>query len=256
MTAVAAPEVLDSREILSQALDTLRATYWIKGEEFNQDHKVYFTSEQAAKIQKIRGLSPVHRRIKRLFKLGEPDWDGLEKAVVIPSQVREGNNFVVTGVCSIGAMALVNATVKGTELIEFDALSDSDFEHHRAGMALAQAIQDAYPDQAAPAVWCTYPGIIADWNDDEERERKQVLAAFKAAIEGPWVERKDWWRIGKAADPRVYLPPVLRSKAAAEKFAAQLEDSETDVGRRFQMSYNYSRDRKFEIQRVSASTFR
>ena len=152
----------NAKAILTEALDTIKATFWVAGKEFD-------------------------------FALVSV-WDDLDKAIearvdddvqsYAGTVVHEGNKKVkVTGVCSIGAISIANCTLYDEPIQPWDSIAQWDLETWKAGAALAMTILDEglYPYSA-----CTDPGeIIASWNDADDKTRDDIIPAFEKALQSP-----------------------------------------------------------------------
>lgn len=152
----------NAKAILQEALDTIKATYWITGTEFT--------------------LIPIS------------DWEAANKSIDATLDLETSNwgtNFYevdtakakVSGVCSIGALALANCTLYNEPLQSWDIMSSWDLETWKAGAALAMAILTEFPRRYADE---SDPGaVIASWNDDPGRTREEIVASFEKALDNP-----------------------------------------------------------------------
>jgi hypothetical protein len=198
--------VHDAKAIVAEALDTIRATFWVQGDEFHFAWGQYNTITGGYDFE---------------------DWDAVEKAILVDAREgamltdgvinKDAKKAKVTGVCSIGALALANVTLYDEPLQAWDSIVDRDLETWKAGAAVAMAIHTEFPD------WYSGESIgssIASWNDDTERTREEIIAAFERALESPllaaqhpvWLTKENHW--GATIIIRVYFA----DEAAAQAF--------------------------------------
>jgi hypothetical protein len=198
--------VHDAKAIVAEALDTIKATFWVQGDEFNFAYGDYNSITGGYSFD---------------------DWDAVEKAIMVDAHDEaimgesainpSTNKAKVVGVCSIGALALANVTLYDEPLKSWDLLVDRDFETWKAGAAVAMAIHTNEPD------WFSSESIgssIASWNDATDRTREEIIAAFERALESPllaakhpvWLTKENSW--GATIIIRVYFA----DEAAAQAF--------------------------------------
>lgn len=162
----------NAKAILQEALDTITATFWIKGDEV-------MLAEASETYE--------------YDKYDWSDWEAINKAILIDLDADDyrgkGNPETgkgkVIGVCSIGAIALANVTLYDEPLQGFNEINERDIETWKASAALLMEIlaRDEY----------FYDGghmgtEIAAWNDAESRTREQVIEVFKAALKSPLLD--------------------------------------------------------------------
>lgn len=169
----------NAKDILVEALATIKATFWVQGEEFSIAAGTVLSWNQD----------------KRDYDYDFTSWDQIEKAFVIDADKAPGHcgqqinpktrKLKVTGVCSIGAIALANVTLYDEPLSAWHAIAERDIETWKAAAAVAMAIQESDPN------WCSgeLPGnCIASWNDAEDRTREQVIDSFERALQNPLLD--------------------------------------------------------------------
>lgn len=170
----------DAKAMLQEALDTIKATYWIQNTEF--------TWAEASQVGwEDDGFT---------VKWDWTPWEEIEKAIEVPvsdaldqgsesRQQREGKGKV-TGVCSIGALTLAETTLYDIPLEPYENRASWDFPLWLTGVSLAKAIwsiegADFYGEHGG-AEWAS---VIATWNDRPVTERDDVINSFTKALEDP-----------------------------------------------------------------------
>jgi hypothetical protein len=166
------PKAHNAKDILQEALDTIQATFWIQGDEFNF---VYATYVGAGSESRWDEWEKVNKAI--LAELGDGFTHG---GLVNPTT----DKAKITGVCSIGALALANVTLYNEPLASWDAISGWDLETWKAGAALVSAIYEGNTE----ADWYDMDNLgttIARWNDYTQRTREEVIDVFTKALKDP-----------------------------------------------------------------------
>lgn len=163
-----------AREVLTQALDYLEQSFWIKRQDFS--------------------VPP------------STAWDTVEKFIKVPASSDYYTNakadaagfHKLTGVCSVGAMAVARSVLRNTGLQSFGTFSMLGREMQWAAMVLAQAIYAGRPPRTQHLMemqCCNYGRFIATWNDDYNTTREEVLATFAAALEHPLLDATEGFAI-------------------------------------------------------------
>lgn len=181
-----------AKAILTEALDTIKATFWVAGKEF--------------------ALAQAEAEWNETTKDYDYDWkpwEEISKAFVIDvgddgpfesyKQVNDGK-VKITGVCSIGALALANVTLYDEPISHWEDICGYDPHTFLAGAVLAnEIVKDglARPvegeeghDPFNPHInWRENRNengsIIAAWNDYPGRTREQVIEMFDRALASP-----------------------------------------------------------------------
>jgi hypothetical protein len=206
---------LDAAEILSQAVDTIKATYWIQNDEV--EHDAYGIS-----INPEFGAPPKWWKLgmdtKKLARALAKDLEIPKlKVLSVEEDDTEGWTQInyITGVCSIGAMALAEAVTKNEHLTEFHYLYNNDWEHHIAARALASAVHpQVLQERHIDDDWGfpqTAPSFIAGWNDKVGRKKSDVVKAFNQAIIDPMLDWKQYWTLANGNG--MTMPVSFRTKA-------------------------------------------
>lgn len=186
---------LTAKDVLIEACDKIEATYWVQGAEFKRADENTYAADQL----KISGQK------------------------FIPIVMAGGYNTLVTGVCSVGAISLAVATRTKTPLTSFEDLARRDPATYKAGEALADVLraQSKWKIEASDTALDT----IANWNDDENRTRAQVVKAFKKALESPKLTAKNIYTItyGGMYDEYTLSSLTFASKGEADEFVAKLK---------------------------------
>lgn len=194
-----------AKAILQEALDTIKATFWIKAAEF---HWAYSEEEPLKCIAVTVGEG---------FDTSEENIDD------------EGKGRV-TGVCSIGALALANVTLWESPLESWDTISTRDPLTYAAGAALVEAILDKEPYWALD--YHTVGGLIAAWNDNDDTTREDVVDAFTRALESPLLapENTELWGVdyqsNHSEEVRYPVNPLhFASEEAAQEFITKVQEA-------------------------------
>lgn len=161
-----------ARQILTEALATIEATYWVKKAEYIWKSERTRSQKEPIKVSKIgRGLSRSY-----LSSATDLKDDG------------------IVGVCSIGAMSLAITVLGDSTLQSFTALAENNFEAKKAGHALASVVR---PRDAS--LWrydwakVEPEQVIASWNDKSETKKHDVVSAFTRALADPILDAKQLW---------------------------------------------------------------
>lgn len=141
--------------ILQESLDTIMATYWIKGDGFTFEPWALADGPKIIKAQM------------------SDKWSG--GYVTGPE-----HQVKITGVCSIGALALATYTLYDEPLDSFTRVSERDPMTWAAAAALVACMTPDWYRSISDIA-----SAIAEWNDNELRTREEVIDLFKRAIEHP-----------------------------------------------------------------------
>lgn len=170
------PVVHNTLAIMTEALDTIKATFWIKGDEFTFASGDYDMNGGYT----WGNWETVNKAI--LAELDDEVWDDHSDRVN-----PEVGKAKVVGVCSIGALALANVTLYDEPLTTWDNISGRDAHSWMAGAALAQTILE----ETTKEHFCRLDNhneagsIIAAWNDADGRTREEVIEMFTKALAHP-----------------------------------------------------------------------
>lgn len=240
--------VLTSKQILIQAHDILAASYWVSGVEANTD-VAKLDWDDFTQLKKEKAFTKADPKTLR-ERLHDLIFEPGDKGIVLPGSRDDDRFTVVTAVCSIGAMALADALVRNTDLVDWCYLAQNNFEHTRASMALAQQLDLLALMRRNEDPHMGYGNAIADWNDASGRTRKQVLTAFQRAIDSPWVTRSSWWRWENKSGSS-FLPVAFTTKAEGNAWLKDAREGKTKLS---QMLYGYS-DEHWQLRKVSKTSF-
>lgn len=200
------------KDILVQARDDIAITYWVQNKEFDYGNWDYIDS-----LPKYREVKVEHYN----------DGD------VRTKETTEGKKAAITGVCSIGAVALATMTLYDVPLSQYSDIAERDGYTKAAGHILAAAIVET----DGPG-WMGYDNeaeLIATWNDYNGRTRDQVLAVFDAAIKHPLIEATELWGIRSGAWGEPIHGILFGSLQEAREFC----DLVSDETRRFLQVQEY-----------------
>lgn len=194
-----------ARAILLEALDTIEATFWVRNEEF-----------KFASLADVEPDDPsAHVKVA---PVGGPDDQYSWRRDVVDGKLG------VTGVCSVGAVALARSTLYGTPLGAYDTCAAVDPRVRGAGCVLADTIVRR---DVKHMVDCTEEaGMIASWNDQVGVTRTDVVATFRAALESPLLAARQAWWLYRDPGGKRYVEDTLlvwfSDEASALAFRAEL----------------------------------
>lgn len=147
------PKPDSARVILTEAYDTLAASFWIKSDE-------------------TRSLSSYY----------DSPLDLPTDVKAIAVKAGDGKYKAVTGMCAVGALAMARAMMDDEPVQEWGNLVAVDRSARIAAEALAWAIlqEERYTGEIDPTTKVT--SVITYWNDQPERDKDEVLATWNKAI--------------------------------------------------------------------------
>lgn len=168
--------------LMEEALDTIKATFWVQNAEYlfaeaeeagyNSDYDTYeYDWSDWETVNKFisAGISDDYR-----YDLDEAD-----------NKIKDGK-AKVTGVCSIGALALAEVTLYDQPLQPFESRASWDLPLYLTGVALAKVIWNSESYRYVKGQNPSY--TIASWNDTEGRTRDEVIEAFEKALKDPLLQ--------------------------------------------------------------------
>lgn len=196
------------KDILVQARDDIAITYWVQNKEFDYGNWDYI--DELPKYREVKVEKNVDDAV---VKDATVDADG---------RITSGK-AAITGVCSIGAVALATMTLYDVPLDDYSSIAERDPYTRAAAHILAAAITAKEPEYVG---YDSEAELIATWNDYNGRTRDEVLDVFDDAIKHPLVAAEELWGIRCAHnDPINGI--VFATEHEAEQFA-ELVNSETD----------------------------
>lgn len=195
--------------ILKQAREDIAITYWIQNKEFD-----YGNWDVIESLPKYKEVNVVDYN----------DGDTRTK------ETKDGKKVAaVTGVCSIGAVALATMTLYDVPLDTYSQIASFDQHTKAAGHLLADVVARQDPGYSVGAD--TEGETIANWNDAGDRTREQVLAAFDKAIAHPLIEAEVLWGLSTPDMYSVgyYCALLFTTEQEAQSFADKLNKSAEDM---------------------------
>lgn len=199
---------VDAKEILRQSAETIGASFWMRGDEIS-----FVDEDEGESVDKWLDVV--------VGKSWGPTWQGEEKKV--------------TAVCSIGAMALaVTLLDKQKPLEEYDHYITSDFEMLKASLALIHSVYT--PDELIESGVDNPGEAIADWNDNPNTSKDDVIEGFRKAMESPILGLTEIWALcyeysgSPIKFPGVFFATEDKARLALADFRAYYEsyDEEKD----------------------------
>lgn len=167
--------------ILAEARETIEITYWVQSKEY-----------EFANWEDVVNL-PKHKEVT-LHVHFDPDHDEYEDDDVIKTSDKGERKAAITGVCSLGAIALATYTLYDVPLAEYSNMQDRDPYTALANALLNDAICRMEPDYLNG--YGLGGEIVATWNDETGRTREEVLALFDKALDNPIAKKDEAWHIG------------------------------------------------------------
>lgn len=227
------PEVINAREILRQAGDYIESSFWIQDDQIDNNKFMWESVTTAGTYNWEPSLSDHPVVAVKAGDVEDVEDSGFESAA--GAKVYSA----VTGVCSIGALALANAAFRDDYYRPYEELCRHNFDTRLAGEVLAQVIQDTESGEHLSYVQMSngssrkvannswhnlhntqpdHASIIAEWNDGPIT-REDCVALFRVALEHPLLDATEIWTFDGA--PRL----IFGSKLEAAEFAENEEDS-------------------------------
>lgn len=196
--------------ILSQALEHINATFWVQRTEFSVSS---WNSELPEDVKQSKHLE---------LKLDQ----GRKTAVI-------------TGFCSIGALALARLVMdedladESEDMPGYAGLAQSDPSTRIAGAALARAIMEIGYESNSSSVWTFRNKYSSDpmetiigWNDEDGRDKEEIVNTFERAIESPLAQTDEVWTIKKGG--ALLSHNLVLTQAEAEAFVALVNSDDHD----------------------------
>lgn len=173
-------QVHKAHDLLAEALDTIRSTFWIQNKEIvfaipdsHWDEETAVLTHDWSEWEKVNK-----------FILADLDvcYEGDGESYINPRT----SKAKITGVCSIGALTLADTTLYDVPLQPFESRARWDFPLYLSGVALAKAIllsedEDWHMEHGGNE----QASIIAAWNDSRDTTRTMVIARFTEALNDP-----------------------------------------------------------------------
>lgn len=188
----------NAKDILAESLATIQATFWVQHVE--------------AKFAAIDLWDDIDKGI-----IASPDENAGYANLHFFTDDDHDNKVKVTGVCSIGAIALANVTLYDEPLDSFSSIAMRDIETWKAAQALAQVIVEGEPgflDEDSGAT-------IANWNDFHGRTREEIVAAFEKALASPLLVGTEFYLIvGESPEGIETVHHFFTSEEKAREFIA------------------------------------
>lgn len=181
--------------ILQEALDTITATYWIKGDEFSFIYQGDIEhTEKKIGVQLDNSWS----------------WD--------TSTINPEGKAAIKGVCSIGALALASYTLYDEPLASFNTACERDPLVLAASAALVAVIVEQEGHWLIN--YDSMGSLIAAWNDEDSRTREEVVKMFAAAMKHSLATTDTLWGLEYTSHDWTSLTNVLyfATKDEAEAF--------------------------------------
>lgn len=179
-----------AKQLLAEALDTIEASYWIRA--------ALFAASAPDKVGEAK-----HKLVDVTYNSD------------ISTRHMVDGKTAITGVCSLGAMALAECLLGARPLTGWESIRDRSLEARKAEMLLVNAIAELFPGHWG---YGTEPNeIIINFNDHSSRERDDVIAVFRHAMESPLHKASTWWCVLVVDDgPNVVCDPALAFASSAD----------------------------------------
>lgn len=191
------PPKRSTKALLEETLDIITATFWIQGDEYKHEEIVGQPEKFKSVIVVPNTTDPSAQRPNE----------------VVWNEDHTKGEAKVTGVCSVGAIALAEMTLYDVPLMGYNHIRDRDVYVKAAEAAVAMSVMENARCSCV-AIGARDMDTITGWNDCSATDRAQVIAIFTAALAGPLVKaRKIWGYWGFYAS--------WATKAEALKFRAE-----------------------------------
>lgn len=180
--------------ILAEARETIEITYWVQSKEY-----------QFANWEDVVNL-PKHKEVSLHVEF-DPDHDEYEDEDVIKTSDKGERKAAITGVCSLGAIALATYTLYDVPLQEYSNMQQRDPATAMANALLNDAICHMEPYYMSG--YGTDGEIVATWNDESGRTREEVLELFDKALANPIAKKDEAWHPSYAYYSGYRMVPLL-----------------------------------------------